>query len=164
MVHPNEYGLDWISILTWFTILICIDPKQYGSFWCERIIQKIAPKLSRIGATSGITKSRCRSEFWISEIQSNAWNIWGVPKMEVPKNGSLIRESPSIHGWFRGTLILGNLHIKIYRIRDENSHRPSNEHRLCQDFGVRQLSAWDERFSGSMLCGWYGIPSHHGFQ
>lgn len=37
----------WISILTWFTILICIDPKQYGSFWCERIIRKIAPNAAK---------------------------------------------------------------------------------------------------------------------
>ena len=39
--------------------------------------------------------------------------IWGVPELGVPPNGWFIMENLSVNGWFRGTTILGKLHLIV---------------------------------------------------
>ena len=49
---------------------------------------------------------------------TNSWvkrqNIWVFPKIKVSQNGWFIMETPIKNGWFGGTPIFGNTHIKIY--------------------------------------------------
>ena len=63
-----------------------------------------------------LTKLFSKSLGWVAV---DSPNIWGVPKMVVPQNGWFEMET-LLNGWFGGTTIFGNIHLKIRPINRED--------------------------------------------
>ena len=72
---------------------------------------------------------RTRSTTSITQINRHVTSntsrssIWVFPKIGVPQNGWFIMENPIKIGWFGGTTIFGNIHIKAKRNIDFSWNR-----------------------------------------
>ena len=96
--------------------------RSYPGFWVPLWVIHLGAVSEWKSLEFWVDKYHGLSDFMIDE------NIWVFPKILAPQNGWFIMENPIKMGWFGGTAILGNTHIKTQVIH--------LSHTLIQDWSA----------------------------